>query len=251
MGGGSSKTKQAQGEAQSKAQRTAAASALDGVVPAGAAGSGGEEDRGGGGGAAAAAAAADNHPDTQADNTQADNTQGGEHATPKSKLTAEEAEAKATLLPGGKPPEEVWRWIDDHGTGQATLDDEKEHKGALAWLQAAFPLAHKDDDIKRWIKRLLAVEYFTSNMAYMEIFTPLQDFCAARLDAIGAPLRELYRTDEGVRELAGLAPALLPAVREAADAAEAAGAAGGGGGAGPTCARTTRPWGSPRRPAAT
>ena len=217
MGGGSSKTKQAQGEAQSKAQRTAAASAL------GAAGSGGEEDRGGGGGAAAAAA--DNHPDTQADNTQ-----GGEHATPKSKLTVEEAEAKATLLPEGKPPEEVWRWIDDHGTGQATANDEAEHKGALAWLQAAFPLAHKDDDIKRWIKRLLAVEYFTSNMNYMGIFTPLQDFCAARLDAIGAPLRELYRTDEGVRELAGLAPALLPAVREAADAAEAAGAAGAGGG---------------------
>ena len=93
-------------------------------------------------------------------------------------LSAEDAQAKAALLPEGKPPEEVLRWINDHGTCQATLDDEKEHKRALAWLKAALLLAHKDADTKQWIKRLLAVQYFTANMGYMKIFPPLQDFCA-------------------------------------------------------------------------
>ena len=86
MGGASSKTK--------PPQRTTPVSALDGVVPAAAGdASGGEEDRRG----------ADN-----ADNTA--NT-GGD-ATAPTKLTAEEAQAKATLLPGGKPPKEVAWWWD-------------------------------------------------------------------------------------------------------------------------------------------
>ena len=107
------------------------------------------------------------------------------------------------------------RWFEFENLTVATLDDEKEHKRALAWLKAALLLAHKDADTKQWIKRLLAVQYFTANMEYMEIFTPLQDFCAERLHAVGLPLRELYRNDPDVRALAGLSPALLPAVRDA------------------------------------
>ena len=142
MGGASSKTK--------PPQRTTPVPALDGFLPAAAGdASGGEEDRRG----------ADN-----ADN--ADNT-GGD-ATAPTKLTAEEAQAKATLLPEGKPPKEVTRWFMlTPANAQETLDDEKEHKRALAWLKAALLLAHKDADTKQWIKRLLAVEYFTANMTYM------------------------------------------------------------------------------------
>ena len=86
MGGACSTTK--------PPQRTAPVSALDGVVPAAGDASGGEEDRRG----------ADN-----ADN--ADNAEGGD-ATATTELTEEDAQVKATVLPGGKPPKEVAWWWD-------------------------------------------------------------------------------------------------------------------------------------------
>ena len=75
------------------------------------------------------------------------------------------------------------------------------HRHALAWLKLAFPLAHKDSDTKHWIKRLLAVDYFTANMKYMQILEPLQTFCGERLLLAGAPLQTLFQNDGDVRGL--------------------------------------------------
>ena len=128
-------------------------------------------------------------------------------ACSKTKMSDEDKEVKARVLPGGKPPKKVMRWIDG-GPGPETGNDEKEHKYALAWLKDAFPIAHKDPDTKQWIKRLLAVRYFTGNMGYMRILEPLRTFCGERLLLAGAPLQALFQNDGDVRGLADLAPAL-------------------------------------------
>ena len=111
----------------------------------------------------------------------------------------------------------AWVGIDGEGSlGLKDLDYEKEHRHALAWLKLAFPLAHKDSDTKHWIKRLLAVNYFTVNMSYMQILEPLRTFCGERLLLAGAPLQALFQSDGDVRGLAELAPPPLEAVAQVA-----------------------------------
>ena len=90
------------------------------------------------------------------------------------------------------------------------LNDEKETQVALKWLQKGLVNAHLSPNIKKEVKRLLAVDDFTSNMGYMEIFNPLQTFCKERLLEIGAPLQQMYQQDKTIQDLANLSPVLHP-----------------------------------------
>ena len=221
MGGAASKTKQTKKEAGGP---------MRGVVP----GAGQDEaavgDGAAAGGGAAAAVPAETVPDAsggasgrvgEEEEGESKGEGAGEGAPDggeaKVELSDEDKEVKGRVFPEGKPPKEVMRWIDGGGSlGPETVNDEKEHRHALAWLKLAFPLAHKDSDTKHWIKRLLAVRYFTGNMSYMKILEPLRTFCGERLLLAGAPLQALFQTDGDVRGLAELAPAPLEAVAQVA-----------------------------------
>ena len=221
MGGAASKTKQTKKEAGGP---------MRGVVP----GAGQDEaavgDGAAAGGGAAAAVPAETVPDAsggasgrvgEEEEGESKGEGAGEGAPgggeAKVELNDEDKEVKGRVFPEGKPPKEVMRWIDGGGwLGPTNLDYEKDHRHTLAWLKLAFPLAHKDSDTKHWIKRLLAVEYFTANMSYMKILEPLRTFCGERLLLAGAPLQALFQSDGDVRGLADLAPAPLEAVAQVA-----------------------------------
>jgi len=74
----------------------------------------------------------------------------------------------------------------------------------LKWLQKGLVNAHLSSKLKKEVKRLLAVNAFTSNMGYMEIFDSLQSFCKERLLKIGAPLQQMYQQDKTIQDLANL-----------------------------------------------
>ena len=107
-------------------------------------------------------------------------------------------------------PEEALRWVENKGDFMTKLNDEKETQVALKWLQKGLVNAHLSPNIKKEVKRLLAVDDFTSNMGYMEIFNPLQTFCKERLLEIGAPLQQMYQQDKTIQDLANLSPVLHP-----------------------------------------
>ena len=222
MGGAASKTKQTKKEAGGP---------MRGVVP----GAGQDEaavgDGAAAGGGAAAAVPAETVPDAsggasgrvgEEEEGESKGEGAGEGAPDggeaKVELSDEDKEVKGRVFPEGKPPKEVAWWEDATvlPEGIDPVDYEREHRHALAWLKLAFPLAHKDSDTKHWIKRLLAVNYFTGNMSYMEILEPLRTFCGERLLLAGAPLQALFQTDGDVRGLAELAPAPLEAVAHVA-----------------------------------
>ena len=112
-------------------------------------------------------------------------------------------ELEATLLP---LPEHTLRW---HNGADAD-DDKEKNKATLEWLQKGLVNAHLSSNIKNEVKHLLAVDRFTSNMDYMDIFDPLQTFCKERLLEIGAPLQQMYQQDKTIQDLANLSPVLHP-----------------------------------------
>ena len=93
-----------------------------------------------------------------------------------------EAAKKTAVL-----PEEALQFIEGTGDYMTKLNNEKEHKKILAWLKEALRLAYLSPALKESIKRLLAVNNFTANMSYMQIFEPLQEFCQNELLQLGEP----------------------------------------------------------------
>ena len=118
-----------------------------------------------------------------------------------------------TLLPDNNntdPPETVMRFIT--GKVKTRFEDERKHRHALKWLQAALSSAHLSSKIKANTKRLLSKTEFTRNMEYMNLFVPLQLYCKQQLLRIGQPLSELYLTTKDIRGLSNLHPLQQPSL---------------------------------------
>ena len=120
---------------------------------------------------------------------------------PSTPTSPEQKEIEEELLP---LREEALRWVEGKGDLATKANDEKKTKVCLKWLQKGLVNAHLSPNIKKEVKRLLAVNDFTSNMGYMEIFNPLQTFCKERLLEIGAPLQQMYQQDKTIQDLANL-----------------------------------------------
>jgi ankyrin repeat protein len=136
-------------------------------------------------------------------------------AKQKRKEQAIKAAAEATVLSNnGQPPEPVLIMIEKRGDFMTRLNNEKEKKQVLAWLQLALPLTHASGQIKTWIKKLLAEETFTTNMTYMQIFAPLQTSCQQELLRIGEPLQKLYIAQQYLQQLGEFMPPIHPTLQE-------------------------------------
>ena len=99
------------------------------------------------------------------------------------------------------PTTEMLQFIEDTGDYDMKLDNEKEHQHIFNRLKAMLPLASLHPALKESLQQLLAVNDFTGNMSYMEIFDPLQQFCHDELLNLGAPLQHLYSNSEQIQSI--------------------------------------------------
>ena len=99
------------------------------------------------------------------------------------------------------PTKEMLQFIQDEGDYITNLNNEKQNQLILNRLKVMLPLAYLSPALKASIKCLLAVNEFTGNMGYMEIFTPLQEFCQEVLFQLGAPLQKLYANSQRIQSI--------------------------------------------------
>ena len=90
------------------------------------------------------------------------------------------------------------------------LNNEIKHHTIRTWLKEALRLAYLSPALKESIKRLLAVNNFTANMTYMEIFTPLQEHCQQELLQLGRLLKQMYANSPAVQSIGQIPTVLHP-----------------------------------------
>jgi ankyrin repeat protein len=127
-----------------------------------------------------------------------------------SKASSYTADEHRVLPNKGKPPSHILIFIKSKENLMYLLREETREHNVLSWLKLAIPLAHASGPIQTWTKKLLATQWFTTNMSLTCSFDPIQTFVEQELFQIGVSLSQLNQEENYFQRVGAFMPLVHP-----------------------------------------